>query len=143
MKYFTIEELCASDTAKAKNITNTPTEQHKDSLEKLVDNVLDKLREWYGKPIIVNSGYRGTELNEVVKGSNTSQHCKGEAADIVASNRNDNAKLFNYIKENLPFDQLIWEKGDNSNPSWIHVSYSSRNRKEVLKYNGTGYTRMV
>lgn len=143
MKYFTIEELCASDTARVNNITNTPTEEHEESLKALVDNILDNLREWYGAPIIVNSGYRGAALNKLVGGASSSQHCKGEAADIVASNRNDNAKLFNYIKENLPFDQLIWEKGDNSNPSWIHVSYSSRNRKEVLKYNGTGYTRMV
>ena len=142
MKYFTIKELCASATAQKNNIANIPTKEHEKSLTLLVDNVLDKLREWYGKPVIVSSGYRGPVLNKLVGGVASSQHCKGEAADIIASNRNDNYKLFNYIKDKLPFDQLIWEKGDDKNPSWIHVSYSTRHRRETLKHIGTIYTKM-
>lgn len=134
MKYFTIEELSASQTANKKGIDNTPTEEHKINLKALVDNVLDKTREWYGQPIIVTSGYRNNELNNSIGGVKKSQHSNGQAADIVAKNMKDNAKLFQYIKNNLQYDQLIWEKGNDTNPSWIHVSYTNKiNRKQVLK----------
>lgn len=130
MKYFSIKELCRSTTAEKEGISNNPTIGVEMKLIALVDNVLDPLREWYGKPITVNSGYRCPELNERVKGSNNSQHMKGEAADITAGSKEENKKLFEYIKEHLPFDQLI----DESNFTWVHVSYSSaRNRKQVLK----------
>ena len=135
MKYFSINEFTRSDTANRLKIRNLPSTEHKTNIELLTDNVLDKLREWYGKPINISSGYRRYDLNKAIPGSSkTSQHSKGEAADIVASISGDNVKLFNYIKDNLPFDQLIWEKGTDSNPAWVHVSFSkSRNRKEVLK----------
>ena len=134
MKYFTIEELSASQTANKKGIDNTPTEEHKINLKALVDNVLDKTREWYGQPIIVTSGYRNNKLNNSIGGVKKSQHNNGQAADIVAKNMKDNAKLFQYIKNNLQYDQLIWEKGNDTNPSWIHVSYTNKiNRKQVLK----------
>lgn len=130
MKYFSIEELCRSTTAEKEGIPNNPTTGVEMKLIALVDNVLDPLREWYGKPITVNSGYRCPELNERVKGSNNSQHMKGEAADITTGSKEENKKLFEYIKEHLTFDQLI----DESNFTWVHVSYSSaRNRKQVLK----------
>lgn len=130
MKYFTIAELCQSETATAKGIDNTPTKDIEDKLQKLVDNVLDPLREWYGKPIIVNSGYRCEALNKTVKGASSSQHKYGEAADITAGSKEENKKLFEYIKDNLPFDQLI----DESNFTWVHVSYKeNRLRKQVLK----------
>lgn len=130
MKYFSIEELCRSTTAEKEGIANDPTADVETKLTALVDNVLDPLREWYGKPITVNSGYRSPELNKAVGGSNTSQHMKGEAADITAGSREENKKLFEHIKGSLPFDQLI----DESNFSWVHVSYkSSGNRKQVLK----------
>lgn len=129
MKYFTIEEMTKSSTATAKGIDNTPSEEGVLKLQKLIEAVLDPLREWYGKPIRVNSGYRCEALNEAVGGSNTSQHRLGEAADITVGTKKGNRKLFNYIKDNLPFDQLINE----SNFSWVHVSYrEGRLRKQVL-----------
>lgn len=130
MKYFTIAELCKSETATAKGIDNTPTKDIEDKLQKLVDNVLDPLREWYGKPIIVNSGYRCEALNKAVGSASNSQHKFGEAVDITAGGKEENKKLFEYIKDNLPFDQLI----DESNFTWVHVSYKeNRLRKQVLK----------
>lgn len=130
MKYFSIKELCSSDTARVRGIDNTPTTKVELALTNLVDNVLDPLREWYGKPITVNSGYRSPKLNTAVGGSKTSQHMKGEAADITAGSKEDNKKLFDYIKSNLVFDQLI----DESNFSWVHVSFKpAGNRRQILK----------
>lgn len=129
MKHFTIEEMTESSTAKAKVIDNTPSQEILAKLQKLIEAILDPLREWYGKPIRVNSGYRCEALNEAIGGSKTSQHCLGEAADITAGSKEENKKLFEYIKDNLPFDQLINE----SDFSWIHVSYrEGRLRKQVL-----------
>lgn len=119
MKHFTIDELCRSTVASRNGIDNTPGDWVKKNLTLLVDKVLDPLREWYGKPIKVNSGYRCPKLNEAVGGVSTSQHVKGEAADIDTGNISENRKLFEYIKDNLPHDQLIWECGGK----WIHVSY--------------------
>lgn len=129
MKYFTIKEMTKSSTAKANGIDNTPSDEEIAKLQKLIEAVLDPLREWYGKPIRVNSGYRCEALNEAVGGSDTSQHRLGEAADITVGTKKGNKKLFEYIKDNLPFDQLINE----SNFSWVHVSYrEERLRKQVL-----------
>lgn len=129
MKYFTIEELVASSVAKQKNIDNTPSQEIIENLTKLVEAVLDPLREWYGQPIFVNSGYRCEELNKAVGGASTSQHTKGMAADISVRSKDGNKKLFDYIKDNLPFDQLIGE----SDFSWVHVSFKeNNNRKQVL-----------
>lgn len=130
MKYFTIKELCRSTTADKLGIVNECNMEQEARLTALVDNVLDPLREWYGKPIIVNSGFRSARLNHAVGGVATSQHRKGEAADITGGTKAENKKLFNYIKDNLPFDQLINE----SDFSWVHVSYktSGDNRKQVL-----------
>lgn len=129
MKYFTIKEMTKSSTAKANGIDNTPSDEEIAKLQKLIEAVLDPLREWYGKPIRVNSGFRCEALNEAVGGSDTSQHRLGEAADITVGTKKGNKKLFKYIKDNLPFDQLINE----SNFSWVHVSYrEGRLRKQVL-----------
>lgn len=130
MKYFTIDEMIKSSTATAKRIDNTPNQTVIDSLTKLIEAVLDPLREWYGKPIRVNSGYRCEALNKAVGSkAKNSQHLYGEAADITVGSKTENEKLFNYIKDNLPFDQLINE----SNFSWVHVSYrEGRLRKQVL-----------
>lgn len=134
MKYFTIKELTKSSTAEAKGINNTPTPEIKANLERLVEKVLDPLREKYGKPIIVNSGYRCPELNKAVGGSKTSDHMNGFSADITASSKKENAILFQIIKDNFDFDQLIWEKGNSEYPDWVHVSYNpNRLRKQVLK----------
>ncbi|QOR57550.1 putative peptidase [uncultured phage cr125_1] len=130
MKHFTIEEMTESSTAKAKDIDNTPSLEILAKLLKLIEAILDPLREWYGKPIRVNSGYRCEALNKVVGSkANNSLHLYGEAADITAGSKEENKKLFEYIKDNLPFDQLINE----SDFSWIHVSYrEGRLRKQVL-----------
>ena len=134
MKYFTIRELTKSLTADVKGIDNTPTPEIERNLTALVDNVLDPLREIYGKPITVNSGYRCPKVNKAVGGSETSDHVKGFAADITCSNKKENAILFDIIKNNLIFDQLIWEKGNNEYPDWVHVSFNpKRIRKQILK----------
>lgn len=130
MKYFTFEELSRSDTAQRRGIDNTPSSAAKSNLAALVDNVLDPLREAWGKPIYVNSGYRCPALNKAVGGVSTSQHLQGQAADITTGNKVDNARLFQLaIDLKLPFDQLINE----NNFSWLHVSYSPRHRRQILK----------
>ena len=130
MKYFTIEELCRSNTAKSLNIDNTPPREIRENLEALTVHVLDVLRERYGKPVRVNSGYRSAELNDAIKGAANSQHLKGEAADITAGSKEENKKLFKLIIQHGVYDQLIDEK----DYSWIHVSYKrdGKNRKQVL-----------
>ena len=130
-KYFTIKELTKSSTAQRLHIDNNPTQEVKDNLNKLIDNVLDPLRELYGKPIIVNSGYRCTKLNKAIGGAKNSQHLVGQASDIrtVQNTKESNKELFELIKNSkLPFDQLINEYDYN----WVHVSYSPRNRRQVL-----------
>lgn len=131
MKHFTIEELCRSDTARSRGIDNSPTEEVRKNLTALVGNVLDPLREWYGKPIYVNSGYRCPALNKAVGGVANSQHLTGQAADIDVNDRAENRRLMKHIEENLDFDQLIWENGG----AWVHVSYRAdgRNRRQVLR----------
>lgn len=131
MKYFTLNELTKSDAAKRSKINNTPNKQEENNLIALVNYILDPLREAYGKPIIVTSGFRCERLNKLVNGSKTSQHRTGQAADIrtVEDTVEENKKLFDLIQElNLPFDQLI----DEYNFDWVHVSYSPRNRKQIL-----------
>ena len=131
MKYFTIKELTKSDTALRRGISNVPNEQQENNLRKLVKTILDPLREKYGKPIIVTSGFRCKKLNRILGGSKTSQHQTGEAVDIrsVQDTSEENKKIFDLIKEmDLPFDQLINEY----NYDWIHVSCSDRNRKQIL-----------
>lgn len=132
-KYFTIKELSASSTAQKNRIENIPTPEIEKNLNALIENVLDPTREYYGKAIYVNSGYRCPELNKLVKGALTSQHLKGEAADIDTRSIENNKKIFEYIKDNLDFDQLIWEKGGE----WVHVSFkrNGQNRKQVLNIN--------
>lgn len=136
MKYFTISELCKSTTALKKGIDNTPTQDVEKCLIELVEKILDPLREKYGSPIIVDSGYRCDELNKIVGGDKNSQHRLGQAVDIrtVSDTLEDNMVLFNLIKSlNLPYDQLIFEYGDRKKgPNWIHVSYSNRNRRQII-----------
>lgn len=143
MKYFTLKELCKSEIARRKGIDNTPGATEEANLIALVNNILDPLRNALGKPIIVTSGYRCPKLNKAVGGAASSQHMKGQAADIEAHTRKreDNKKLFELIRSlNLPFDQLINE----FDYDWIHVSFGPLNRRKVLaatKKNGkTIYT---
>jgi hypothetical protein len=132
MKYFTIEEMTKSATAKKKGINNTPNANEKAALVALVENILDPLREAYGKPIIVTSGFRCEKLNKAVGGAKSSQHRLGQAADIRSKvdTPEENKKLWDLIiKLKLPFDQMINEYGFD----WVHVSYGPRNRRQLLK----------
>ena len=134
-KHISWREASHSATAEKKEIENTPNEVAVQNMKKLAKNVFEPLREWANEPIRVNSFYRSIDLNDAIKGSRTSQHTKGQAIDIDATGMKTNAELFNYIKDELDFDQLIWEFGDDENPDWIHVSYvgPGGNRKAVLK----------
>ncbi len=131
MKYFSIEELCRSEAAQRRNVPNVPSGSVRLNLEALADHVLDPLREAFGKPVTVNSGYRSTLLNKIVGGAANSQHTRGEAADITAGGREENRWLFEYIRTHLPYDQLIDEK----NYRWIHVSFKREgvNRRQMLR----------
>jgi hypothetical protein len=122
-KNFTLEEFTKSDTATKKGIDNTPQGVHMENLKNLVEKVVQPVREHYGKPVKVNSGYRGAKLNEAVGGAATSQHCNGEACDIEVPGI-PNADLAAYIRDNLPFDQLILEFYTPGIPDsgWVHVS---------------------
>lgn len=132
MKYFTMNELTASATAKRLGIPNVPTWREADNLRLLVENVLDPLREAWGHPIIVTSGFRCKLLNDMVGGAKNSQHTTGMAADIrtLSDLPQDNERLFDLARRmDLPFDQLI----DEYNYNWVHISYSRYSmRKQVL-----------
>lgn len=130
-KYFTVNELCKSDTARVKGIDNTPNAIQISNMEELIKNVLDPLREAYGKPINVNSGFRSPALNKAVGGAKNSEHMTGCAADIDVHSIQGNKQLFYLIQKlNLPFRQLI----DESNFSWVHVSYNKNDiKRQVLK----------
>jgi len=123
---FSLEEL----TVTSKPIPNVPNEQQIANLTALATHVLQPLRDMLGKPIKVNSAFRSVEVNKAVGGVPTSQHCSGEAADLDVA---DNAQLFQLIRNNFTFDQLIWEGGNDIQPAWVHVSYrEGNNRKQVL-----------
>ena len=124
----TLAEFQSSPTATTHGIKNEMNESQIASAKLLCENVFEPLRIHLNTPIQISSGFRSTQLNKMIKGSSTSQHCKGEAMDIKIG-----AKGFNFIKDKLNFDQLIWEFGNDENPQWVHVSYSKRNRKQVLK----------
>jgi len=131
-----LAEVVRSETAKRKGVSNMPTPAHIENFKKLAENIFQPIRKHFGKPIHISSGYRSDALNKAIGGSKTSQHCKGEAIDIdMDGTAITNAQIFNYIKDNLNFDQLIWEFGTASNPDWVHVSYNStgKQRKQILK----------
>lgn len=137
-KHLSLAEVSRSETAKRRGINNTPSGEHLENFKMLAENVFEKIREHFGAPIHISSGYRSKELNKAIGGSATSQHCSGEAIDIDmdgSANGVTNAQVFNFIKDNLQFDQLIWEFGSDTNPDWVHVSYEStgKQRKQILK----------
>lgn len=136
---FTMEELTASATAKRLKIDNTPTKEVRDSLTKLTTTILQPIRDKWGKPIIITSGYRCPTLNKAVGGAKASQHMYGQAADIKVLNMNEMGKLYKLIQnmvneKTLTVGQCIWEYGDNKNPKWIHVSLpTSKHKNEFFK----------
>jgi len=132
-KNFTLGEMIQSQTAIRKNIDNNPNGDQILNLIDLCDNVLQPLRDAIG-PIRISSGFRSQKLNVAIGGAASSQHCalNGAAADIDMGEKN--AEVFEWLKANVDFDQLIWEFGDKSNPSWVHVSYKEgKNRNQILK----------
>ena len=137
MKYFTIKELSHSETANRKGIDNTPTGDVVVSMTTLINECLDPVRELYGKPITVTSGFRCPMLNKAVGGVNSSQHVKGEAADLVGRNDDETRKIFETAKAFGQFDQLLYEKNSKGN-IWVHISYkASGNRKMCIdNYKG-------
>jgi len=142
--HFSLAEFTKSQTAERKGIDNTPTQDHIERMKILCVSVLEPLRTKFDKPIMINSGYRSPDLCEAIGSKSTSQHAKGEAADIEIPGV-DNAELATYIQDNLNFDQLILEcyTGDPSS-GWVHVSYVGlhTNRKDVLTYDRTnGYRK--
>jgi zinc D-Ala-D-Ala carboxypeptidase len=135
-KHLSLAEVSRSETAKRKGINNTPSGEHLENFKKLAENIFEPIREHFGIPIHISSGYRSKELNAAVGGSSSSQHCQGEAIDIDMQDTSiTNAEIFNFIKDNLNFDQLLWEFGNDTNPDWVHVSYEStgKQRKQILK----------
>ncbi len=134
MTYFTIEELCASSVARARSIDNRPSAAITGKLQTLIEQLLDPIRTAWGAPVTVNSGYRCPALNTAVGGVSTSQHLRGEAADITVGTPTENKRLFDKITEmqaagKIAFDQLI----DESDYRWIHLSFrAGTNRNQIL-----------
>ena len=145
-KHISNKEGVYSRTALRLNIDNTPTQNHKQNMRLLAENIFEPLRAYVGGPIKINSFYRSPELNKAIGGSARSQHCNGQAIDIDDTfGRATNAEMFEFIKKHLNFDQMIWEFGDDENPNWVHVSYVSKNKnrnrclKAYKKNNKTNY----
>ena len=136
-----------STTATRRGIDNTPDKEHLDNMKLLAEKIFEPLRKWVGGPIRINSFYRGPELNKAIGGSSKSQHCKGQAMDIDDNGcHKTNAEMYAWIKDNVEFDQMIWEFGDDDNPNWVHVSYVSpeENRNRCLKaYREDGKTKYM
>lgn len=143
-KHISYSEAIRSTTATRKSIKNIPNDYQLTNMSLLAKEIFEPLREWTGGPIRVNSFFRSIKLNEAIGGSSRSQHCEGRAIDLDDTfGYKTNAEMFNYIKDNLSFDNLIWEFGDNDNPAWVHVSFVSedQNRNQVLKaYKEQGTT---
>jgi hypothetical protein len=137
--HLSLAEVTYSETAKRAGVSNEPTPAHLEAMKKLAEHIFEPIRTHFEKPIKVSSGYRSAALNAITPGSSaTSQHCKGEALDLDQDGMPTgvtNKMVFDYIKGNLNFDQLIWEYGTDSNPDWVHVSYSASGtqRKMVLR----------
>ena len=140
--HITLKEALRSNTAKRLGINNMPSNDVLINMQVTAEKIFEPLRTHYNEPIYISSFYRSVELNKAIGGSSKSQHCHGEAIDIDdVYSKIKNVDFFEYIKNNLEFDQLIWEFGDDKNPDWIHVSYSKNNRNRVLKaYRKNGRT---
>ena len=150
-EHLDLSELIRSDSAKRNGISNMPTEEHIANFKLLAEKVFEPIRNNFRCPIHISSGYRSKDLNIFIGGSLSSQHCKGQAIDIDMDNSPNgvtNKMIYDYIKDNLEFDQLIWEFGNDSNHDWVHVSYTNgknRNQKlKAIKSNGkTSYTNIT
>ena len=133
--HFALAEFTRSESAKRHGVSNEPTPEHLENLKVLCDKVLEPIRVKFG-PINISSGYRSKALNHYIGGSLNSQHCEAKAADIDMDGMGGatNKEIFDFIKDTLDFDQMIWEFGDNNKPDWVHVSYNgAKNRKQILR----------
>ena len=141
-KHVSWKEATYSRTGDRLNLDNAPNEDQIKCMKDVAENIFEPLREWAGGPIKINSMFRGKPVNTAIGGSKNSQHMKGQAMDIDDTFKyKTNAEVYYYIKENLDFDQMVWEFGTDKNPNWIHVSYVTHrpNRKKLtvaLKKNG-------
>lgn len=144
-KHISTKEGVYSRTATRLDIDNKPNEEQLANMKLLAEEIFEPLRAYVGGPIKINSFFRSPELNKAIGGSTKSQHCHGQAIDIDDTfGKMSNAEMYEFIKENLDFDQIIWEFGDDDNPDWVHVSYVSaeENRKRCLKaYKEKGKTK--
>ena len=137
-EHLDLSEVTRSDMAKRRGISNMPTLEHIENFKKLAENIFEPIRRHFGVPIHISSGYRSKALNTAIGGSLTSQHCTAEAIDIDmdgSANGVTNKMVFDFIKANLNFDQLIWEFGTKDAPDWVHVSFetSGKQRKQILR----------
>ena len=143
-KHISYKEGTYSNTATRLGIDNTPNDDQLTNMELVAEKIFEPLRSYVGGPIKINSFFRCPKLNTAIGGSHKSQHCKGQAMDIDdVFGRCTNAEMYHFIKDNLDFDQMIWEFGDDDNPDWVHVSYVSeeKNRNRCLKaYRKNGKT---
>ena len=142
-EHLELAEVTRSESAKRKGISNEPTAEHLENFKKLAENIFEPIRKHFNVPIHISSGYRSKALNAAIGGASSSQHCSGEAIDIDmdgSSNGVTNKMVFDFIKANLNFDQMIWEFGNSNNPDWVHVSYEStgKQRKQILKATKIG-----
>ena len=146
-KHISYREGVYSITALRLGLKNDPSDDHLRNMKLLSEKVFEPLRMYVGGPIRINSFYRGPELNKAIGGSRKSQHCHGQAMDIDDTyGVMSNSSMFNWIKDNLDFDQMIWEFGDENNPDWVHVSYvdPGSNRNRCLKaYRENGKTKYM
>ncbi len=134
--HFDLAEFTRSESAKRHGVSNEPTPEHEANLKVLCEKVLEPVRIFNEGPLNISSGYRSKNLNHFIGGSLSSQHCEGKAADIDMDGMSgkSNKQIFDYIKDNLEFDQLIFEFGTQDKPDWVHVSYNAgKNRKQVLR----------
>ena len=144
-KHISYKEATYSRTATRLDIDNKPNVEQLKNMKLIAEEVFEPLRMWVGGPIKINSFFRSPKLNTAIGGSSKSQHCHGQAIDLDDTfGRATNAEMFNFIKEHLNFDQMIWEFGDDDNPDWVHVSYvndeDNRNRC-LLAYKENGKTK--
>jgi len=144
-KHISYKEATYSRTATRLDIENKPNDEQLKNMKLIAEEVFEPLRMWVGGPIKINSFFRSPKLNKAIGGSSKSQHCHGQAIDLDDTfGRATNAEMFDFIKEHLNFDQMIWEFGDDDNPDWVHVSYvndkDNRNRC-LLAYKENGRTK--
>ena len=144
-KHISYREGVKSNTATRLGLDNTPGDYELGNMELIAERLFEPLRAWVGGPIKINSFYRSKELNLAIGGSQRSQHCEGRAIDLDDTfGYKTNAEMFNYIKKNLNFDQMIWEFGDEKNPDWVHISYVSEDQNRnrcLIAYKENGKTK--